>query len=76
MKKKQKRERNWALVIIASSVIALNIALLVFTAMNIAWLGWWSFFIAMGALSSIVLSATAIKKNEPAWLLLDLILPS
>lgn len=75
MKKMQNKERNWVLVVVASIVIILSIALLVITLRNISTLGWWSLAIAAGAVSSICLSITAIKRNEPAWLLLDLILP-
>src|SRR5689334_3021753 len=76
MKKEARRERNWALVVIASTVILLNAILLLFVSFNTVTLGWWSLVIAAGALSSIWFSVMAIRKNEAAWLLLDLILPN
>ena len=39
-------------------------------------LGWWAALFIAGAISSIVLGLVAIKKNDPTWLLLDLILPN
>lgn len=76
MKKTQSKERNWLLVTIASIVILLDIVLLVIAATNMSTLGWWSLAITIGAISSLYLSVVAIKTNNPAWLLLDLILPN
>jgi hypothetical protein len=76
MKKMQNKERNWPLVVIASIVIIFNIGLFVVAVMNVSAFGWWSLAILAGAALSIWLSALAIKRNEPAWLLLDFILPN
>lgn len=74
-KKDHKPTRNWALVVIASSYILVNVILLAITVMFWSDLGWWTPVIAIGAVVSIYFSVEAIRKNEPAWLLLDLILP-
>ncbi len=73
--KAQKTSRNWALVIIASIVIAISVTLLVMAVVYRSNLGWWAPVLAVGAVISILLSVQAIKKNDPVWLLLDLILP-
>ena len=75
-KKEQKIERNWALVVIASIMIIINLALLVIASMYWSALGWWAPVIVVGAIVSIYLSIEAIRTNDPTWLLLDLILPS
>jgi hypothetical protein len=69
-------KRNWPLVVIALIVITLNILIIAGIFMYTANLEWWSVLIIVGALSSIYLSLMAIIKNDPAWLLLDLILPN
>lgn len=74
--KQNKSERNWPLVVIALIVIAINAVLLVIGLANTATLGWWALLIALAALTSIFLSVMAIKQNNPAWLLLDLIIPN
>lgn len=75
-KKVHKPVRNWALVVIASSYILVNIILIVIAVLFWSDLGWWAPIITVGAVVSIYFSIEAIRKNEPAWLLLDLILPN
>ena len=75
-KKEQTIERNWALVVIASIMIIINLVLLVIASMYWSALGWWAPVITVGAIVSIYLSVEAIRTNDPTWLLLDLILPS
>ena len=76
IKKSGNKPRNWALVLIASIVIILNLVMIVLGFAYMSTLGWWSPILIIGGLSSMALAATAIKQNDPAWLLLDLILPS
>ena len=76
MKKIQNYERNWGLVVIASLMILGNAAILVLAVLYMTTLGWWSAALIAGAITSIWLSVEAIRHNEPAWLLLDLILPN
>lgn len=78
MKKKKnqlKPARNWALVVVAVSYIVINLILLVIGVMFWSDLGWWAPAIVIGAMASIYFSIEAIRTNEPAWLLLDIILP-
>jgi hypothetical protein len=74
-KKEQKPPRNWALVVIASIMIVINLALLVIAVAYWSNLGWWAPALIVGAIASLFLSVEAIRKNDPAWLMLDLILP-
>ncbi|MDQ5931916.1 MAG: hypothetical protein QG649_1 [Patescibacteria group bacterium] len=60
---------------IASIVIVLNVALILFLILEPNILGWWSLLIGLSAVVSISLSVKAIKENEPAWLMIDLLLP-
>ena len=76
MKRTKNKERNWLLVVVASVVILCDTALLVVAAINTSTLGWWALGIAVGAILSLYLSIVAIKTNNPAWLLLDFILPN
>lgn len=76
MKKQQKHSRNWALVIIASIVIILNLALIVFYILYAKTFGWWNVITIPGAIFGVWTSARAIKDDESAWLMLDLIFPS
>lgn len=76
MKKALQQEPNIALRIIATIVIIIDTVILTIIAMNITGLGWWGIIITLGAISSIGFAVMAIKRNEPAWLLLDLILPN
>ena len=76
MKKVRTVERNWALVVIASIMILLNLILLVAAVLYWATFGWWSLIAGIGAATSIYLSVEAIRTNDPTWLLLDLILPT
>ncbi len=70
-----KPKKNWVLIVIASTVIVLNAALILFLILNPMTLGWWTLLIGLSAVVSISLSLKAIKENEPAWLMIDLILP-
>ena len=73
---KNNQPRNWILVLIASLVIALSLLAVIVCAINIANLAWLGWLLIVGGISSIVLSTMAIIKNDPAWLLINLILPN
>jgi len=75
-KKKVVIERNWALVVVASILISIGLALLVLAILNIATFGWWSLALGLGALTTIAAAVMSIVKNDPVWILLDLIIPS
>jgi len=74
-KKKVVIERNWALVVVASILISIGLALLVLAILNIATFGWWSLALGLGALTTIAAAVMSIVKNDPVWILLDLIIP-
>ena len=74
-KKKVVIERNWALVVVASILISIGLALLVLAIINIATFGWWSLALGVGALTTIAAAVMSILKNDPVWILLDLIIP-
>jgi nicotinamide riboside transporter PnuC len=75
-KKPISKPRNWALVLIASTVIVLNIAMVYLGITYMSTLGWWSPVLIIGGVSSMAMAVIAIKQNDPTWLLLDLILPN
>ncbi len=64
------------LVVVASVWLVLNVCVVAVGALSIGTFGWWSALIIAGGLSSVGLSIMAIKTREPAWLLLDLLLPN
>ena len=74
-KKQQTLSRNWALVVIALIMIIINLILLAIAVLYWSVLGWWAPALVGGAITSLFLSVEAIRKNDPTWLLLDLILP-
>ena len=74
MKNKEETDRNWALIVIASIVILIDLALLIITCIYFSKFGWWALATIAGALSSLCMAIVAIKKNDPSWLLLDLLL--
>ncbi len=69
------RERNWFLVFIASILIIIGSVLVVVSVMNIGSFGWWSLLIGLSGLTTIVPAIMSIVKNDPSWILLDLIIP-
>jgi len=68
-------ERNWALVVVASILIIIGLALLVLAIINVGTFGWWSLALILGALTTIAAAVMSIVKNDPVWILLDLIIP-
>lgn len=74
-KKASATERNWALVFIASILIVLGSALILLAVINISNFGWWSLVIGVGGLTTVAAAIMSIIKNDPSWILLDLIIP-
>lgn len=70
------KPRNWFLVFIALILLALGLVLVVVAVMNITTFGWWSLLIGVSGLTSFIAATLAIIKNDPSWILLDLIIPS
>lgn len=67
--------RNWFLVFIASILLLLGLTLAIAAIMNVTTFGWWSLSIGLSGLTTIVAAIMSIIKNDPSWILLDLILP-
>lgn len=74
-KKTATQDRNWFLVFIASILLILGLALIVLSLVNIISFGWWSVLIGLGGLTTVAAAVMSILKNDPSWILLDLILP-
>ena len=68
-------ERNWALVAVALILMIISLVILVLAILNIATFGWWSLALGLGALTTIAAAVMSIVKNDPVWILLDLIIP-
>ncbi len=77
MKRKNvvEQERNWLLVFIASMLIILGLVLVAVSAMNAHIFGWWSLLIGLYGLATIASATMSIVKNDPRWIMLDLIMP-
>jgi hypothetical protein len=77
MKKKHvvAMHRNWGLVFMSSIIIVFGLAFVVLAVTNIASFGWWSLSIGLIGLITIGLATMSIIKNDPAWILIDLIIP-
>lgn len=69
------RPTNWFLVFIASILLVLGVVLIVAAVMNVTTFGWWSLLIGLGGLTTIVAAVMSIIKNDPSWILLDLVIP-
>ena len=74
-KRTPNKGRNWALVFVASVLILLGLALMVLAITNTRSFGWWSLLIGVAGLATFSTSTMAIVKNDPTWILLDLIIP-
>lgn len=74
-KKTNSKSRNWAVVIIGSIMIIAGLFLVVIAITNVSTLGWWALAVGLSGLSMAGVATIAIIENDPAWILLDLILP-
>ncbi len=68
-------ERNWVLVFVSSLLILIGLALTVLAIMYARELGWWAILVGLTGISTIAASVMSIVKNDPSWILLNLILP-
>lgn len=69
------KKRNWFLVFIASILIVLGVALILLAVTNVTNLGWWSLLIGLSGITTVAAALLSIVKNDPSWILLDLIIP-
>jgi membrane protein YdbS with pleckstrin-like domain len=77
MKKKKEisKSRNWPLVVISSILILIGLVLIAFALMYVADFGWWSLLVGATGLTTVIAACLSIAKNDPAWILLGLIIP-
>ena len=68
--------RNWGLIIISSILFLGGSTLVVLAAINVASFGWWSLALGLSGLGTMGVAIMSIVTNDPAWILLDLILPN
>lgn len=71
--KTPRKPRNWLLVGIASILLVLGLILVVIAIANISTFGWWSLLIGCAGLTTFVAALMSIVKNDPSWILLNLI---
>ena len=69
------KTRDWLLVFVASMLLVLGLVLVIVAAMNVATFGWWSLLVGLSGLTTVATAIMSILKNDPSWILLDLILP-
>ena len=74
-KKSVTKSRNWVLVFVSTILITLGLTLIILAVMSAANLGWWSLLIGISGLTTVAAAVMSIVKNDPAWILLDLIIP-
>ena len=68
--------RNWGLIIISSIHFLGGSTLVVLATINVASFGWWSLALGLSGLGTMGAAIMSIVTTDPAWILLDLILPN
>lgn len=74
-KKTAAREINWTLVFISSVLIIFGLVLAVLSIRYAHDFGWWSLLIGSSGLTTVAAAVMSIIKNDPSWILMDLIIP-
>ncbi len=72
-KKTTAQHRSWGLIIISSLIIIGGLTLVILSIVYIGTFGWWSLLIVVSGLISIFMATMSIVKNDPSWILLDII---
>ena len=72
-KKTTAQHRSWGLIIISSLIIIGGLTLVALSIVYIGTFGWWSLLIGVNGLISIFMATMSIIKNDPSWILLDII---
>ena len=72
-KKTTAQHRSWGLIIISSLIIIGGLTLVTLSIVYIGTFGWWSLLIGVSGLISIFMATMSIVKNDPSWILIDLI---
>ena len=72
-KKTTAQHTSWGLIIISSLIIIGGLTLVTLSIVYIGTFGWWSLLIGVSGLNSIFMATMSIIKNDPSWILLDII---
>lgn len=72
-KKTTAQHRSWGLIVISSLIIIGGLTLVTLSIVYIGTFGWWSLLIGVNGLISIFMATMSIVKNDPSWILIDLI---
>ena len=72
-KKTTAQHRSWGLIIISSLIIIGGLTLATLSIVYIGTFDWWSLLIGVSGLISIFMATMSIVKNDPSWILLDII---
>ena len=72
-KKTTAQHRSWGLIIISSLIIIGGLTLVTLSIVYIGTFGWWSLLIGVNGLISIFMATMSIVKNDPSWILIDII---
>ena len=75
IKKTSPEPRNWGLVVIALIYLVIGLALIAAAIVFMPVFGWFSLLIGLAGATPVVASIISIVKNDPSWILLDLIIP-
>ena len=75
-KKTTAQHRSWGLIIISSLIIIGGLILVTLSIVYVGTFGWWSLALGLSGLGTMGAAIMSIITNDPAWILLDLILPN
>lgn len=70
------QEKNWLLVIFAVLIFLAGLIVVAISLLFLEVFGWWAVPSIASGLTSMYFSYKAVRTNESAWILLDLILPT
>jgi len=72
---KRHEERNWPLVFVSSVLILIGLILMTLAIVYVGTFGWWSLTVGLVGFTATGAAIMSIIKNDPSWIMLDLILP-
>lgn len=67
-------DRNWPLVVVSSILIVIGLIFLLLALVYVKQLGWASLGVGLTGVSVIGAAVMSIVKNDPSWILLELLL--
>lgn len=68
-------KRSWALIIVSVIYMFIGASIIFIAVTNIHAFGWLSAVFALAGATPVVAAIIALVENNPAWILLDLIIP-